>query len=154
MRRKKQLQIRKKQYQNITKPHSRSWKNVKKKTRLSKNWARRSTISFFTTFLKLRLKKCKNIRNTYSPLFRTDTLKMQFSNVHRLQERVYAVESRNNYRDNLAPPIIVQFSQMKDKNSILRQAPSARKFNAAITRHLPLAFQQQRKALLEKAKRL
>jgi len=29
-----------------------------------------------------------------------------------------------------------------------------RKFNAAITRHLPLAFQQQRKALLEKAKRL
>ena len=79
---------------------------------------------------------------------------MQFSNVHRLPERVSAVESRNNYRDNLAPPIIVQFSQMKDKNSILRQAPSARKFNAAITRHLPLAFQQQRKALLEKAKRL
>jgi len=43
---------------------------------------------------------------------------------------------------------------MKDKSSILLLAPSARKFNAAITRHLPLAFQQQRKALLEKAKRL
>ena len=54
----------------------------------------------------------------------------------------------------LAPPIVGKFSQMKDKNSILRLAPSARKFNAAITRHLPLAFQQQRKAFLEKAKRL
>jgi len=54
----------------------------------------------------------------------------------------------------LVPPIAVKFSQMKDKNSILRLAPSARKFYAAITCHLPLAFQQQRKALLEKAKRL
>jgi len=54
----------------------------------------------------------------------------------------------------LAPPSVVKFSQMKDKNNILRLAPSARKFNAAVTRHLPLAFQQQRKALLEKAKRL
>ena len=79
---------------------------------------------------------------------------MQFSNAHRLPKRVSAVESRNNYRDDLGPLIVVKFSQMKDKNSILRQAPSARKFNAAITRHWPLAFQQQRKALLEKAKRL
>jgi len=86
--------------------------------------------------------------------FRTDTLKMQFSNVHRLPKRVSGVKSRNNYRDDLAPSIVVKFSLMKDKNSILRLAPSARKFNAAITRHLPLAFQQQRKALLEKAKRL
>jgi len=77
--------------------------------------------------------------------------KMQFWNVHRLPKRVSAVESRNNDRAKLAPPI-VKFSQMKDKNSILRLALSARKFNAAITRHLPLAFQQQRKALLEKAK--
>jgi len=80
--------------------------------------------------------------------------KMQFSNVHRLSKRVSSVESRNNDRAKLAPPIVVKFSQMKDKNSILRLAPSARKFNAAITRHLPLAFHQQREALLEKAKRL
>jgi len=80
--------------------------------------------------------------------------KMQFSNVHRLPKRVSAVESRNNDRAKLAPSIVVKFSQMKDKTSILRLAPSARKFNAAITRHLHLAFQQQRKALLEKAKRL
>jgi len=80
--------------------------------------------------------------------------KMQFSNVHRLPKRVSAFESRNNDRAKLVPRIVVKFSQMKDKNSILRLAPSARKFNAAITRHLPLAFQQQRKALLEKAKRL
>ena len=71
--------------------------------------------------------------------------KMQFSNVHRLPKRVSAVESRNNDRAKFAPPI--KFSQMKD-------SISARKFNAAITRHLPLAFQKQRKALLEKAKRL
>jgi len=80
--------------------------------------------------------------------------KMRFSNVNRLPKRVSAVESRNNDRAKLAPPIVVTFSQMKDKNSILRLAPSARKLNAAVTHHLPLAFQQQRKALLEKAKRL
>ena len=74
--------------------------------------------------------------------------------MHRLPKRVSAVESRNYDRAKFAPPIVVKFSQMKDKNSILRLAPSARKFNAAITRHLPLAFQQQREALLEKAKRL
>ena len=80
--------------------------------------------------------------------------KMQFSNVRRLPKRVSAVEWRNDNRAKLAPPIVVEFSQMKDKNRILLLAPSARKFNAAITRHLPLALQQQRKALLEKAKRL
>ena len=104
---------------------------------------------------KRQEKKCKKTYGT--PIvrsFRTDTLKMQFLNVHCLPERVSAVESRNNCRDDLAPLIVVKFSQMKDKNSILRLAPSAKKFNAAITRHWPLAFQQQRKALLDKAKRL
>jgi len=70
----------------------------------------------------------------------TEMAKMQFSNVHRLPKRVSSVESRNTNRAKLALPIVVKFSQMKDKSSILRLAPFARKFNAAITRHLPLAF--------------
>ena len=39
-------------------------KGQEKKSRLSKKRARRSMIFFFTAFLKLRLKKCKNIQNT------------------------------------------------------------------------------------------
>ena len=66
--------------------------------------------------------------------------KMPFSNVYGLPKRVSAVKLQNNDHAKLVPPIVVKFLQMKDKNSILRLAPYARKFNAAITRHLPLAF--------------
>ena len=41
--------------------------------------------------------------------------KMRFSNVNRLPKRVSAVESRNNDRAKLAPPIVVKFSQMKER---------------------------------------
>jgi len=119
---------------------------------------RKTVLKYYKATFKFLKNVKKKVQETYgTPIvrsFRTDTLKMQFSNVHRLPKRVSGVKSRNNYRDDLAPSIVVKFSLMKDKNSILRLAPSARKFNAAITRHLPLAFQQQRKALLEKAKRL
>jgi len=43
---------------------------------------------------------------------------------------------------------------MKDKHSLLKLAPDARKMKVNITSHLPMAMQVQRKALIKTASRL
>jgi len=43
---------------------------------------------------------------------------------------------------------------MKDKHSLLKLAPDARKMKVTITRHLPMAMQAQRKTLIQTASRL
>jgi len=48
----------------ILQDHIQDLEKSQVKTRLSKNCARRSLTFFFTAFLKLRLKKYKNVQNT------------------------------------------------------------------------------------------
>ena len=59
-----------------------------------------------------------------------------FSNVHRLPRKTSAITSSS----VTAPPIVVKFVTMKDRNSILNLASHARQFECSITKHLPLAM--------------
>ena len=49
---------------------------------------------------------------------------------------------------------MVKLASMKDKHSLLKLAPDARKMKVNITRHLPMAMQAQRKTLIKTASRL
>jgi len=88
---------------------------------------------------------------------------IKFSNAHRLPRRISAVNSENaNNSENVErpsdnqkySPIVVKLVSMKDKHSLLKLAPDARKMKVNITRHLPMAMQAQRKTLLKTASRL
>jgi len=59
-----------------------------------------------------------------------------FSNVHLLPRKT----SANTSSSVTAPPIVVKFVTMKDRNSILNLASHARQFECSITKHLPLAM--------------
>ena len=73
-----------------------------------------------------------------------------FSNVHRLPRKTSAITSSSVN----APPIVVKFVTMKDRNSIFNLASHARQFKGSITKHLPLAMQIQRRTLLKIANKL
>ena len=68
-----------------------------------------------------------------------------FSNVHRLPHKTSAIASSTSVT---APPIVVNFLTIEDRNSILNLASHARQFKCSITKHLPLAMQIQRRTLL------
>jgi len=74
-----------------------------------------------------------------------------FSNVHRLPRKTSAITSSSSVT---APPIVVKFVTMKDRNSIFNLASHARQFKCSITKHLPLAMQIQRRTLLKIANKL
>ena len=63
---------------------------------------------------------------------------IKFSNAHRLPRRISAVNSENVERssDNQKySPIVVKLASMKEKHSLLKLAPDARKMKISITRH-------------------
>jgi len=75
---------------------------------------------------------------------------IKFSNAHRLPRRISAVngdnannsENEERSSDNQKySPIVVKLASMKDKRSLLKLAPDARKMKINITRHLPMAMQ-------------
>jgi len=74
---------------------------------------------------------------------------IKFSNAHRLPRRISAVNSENANKseneerssDNQKySPIVVKLASMKDKHSLLKLAPDARKIKVNITMHLPMAM--------------
>ena len=82
----------------------------------------------------------------------------------RLPRRISAVNSENsNNSENVKrssdnqkySPIVAKLASMKDKHSLLKLAPVARKVKVKvnITRHLPMAMQAQRKTLINKGVR-
>jgi len=74
-----------------------------------------------------------------------------FSNVHRLPRKTSVITLSSSVT---APPIVVKFVTMKDRNSIFNLAFHARPFKCSITKHLALAMQIQRRTLLKIAKKL
>jgi len=77
---------------------------------------------------------------------------IKFSNAHRLPRTISAVNSENaNNSENVErssdnqkySPIVVKLTSMKDKHSLLKLAPDARKMKVNITRHLVMAMQVQ-----------
>ena len=78
---------------------------------------------------------------------------MKFANVHRLPRRTDASKISNS-TSKRPPPIVVKFCTMRDKMEVLKLAPRARQFHCAITKHLPLSMQRQRKSLLAHANML
>jgi len=85
---------------------------------------------------------------------------IEFSNAHRRPRRISAVNSENannsaneeRSSDNQKySPIVVKLACMKDKRSLLKLSPDARKMKVNITRHLPMAMQVQRKTLIKTA---
>ena len=60
-----------------------------------------------------------------------------FSNVHRLPQKTSAIASSSSVT---APPIVVKFVTMKDRNSIFNLASHARQFKCSITKHLQCRF--------------
>ena len=78
-----------------------------------------------------------------------------FSNVHRLpRKNVHRLPRKNAITSSssvTAPPIVVKFVTMKDRNSNFNLASHARQFKCSITKHLPLAMQIKRRTLLKVA---
>jgi len=74
-----------------------------------------------------------------------------FSNVHRLPPKTSAITSSSSVT---APPIVMKFVTMKDRNSIFNLASHARQFKCSRTKHLPLAMQIQRRTLHKIADKL
>jgi len=75
-----------------------------------------------------------------------------FSNVHRLPRKTTSAITSSS--SATAPPIVVKFVTMKDRNSIFNLASHVRQFECSITKYLPLAMQIQRRTLLKIANKL
>jgi len=78
---------------------------------------------------------------------------MKFANVHRLPRRTDASKISNS-TSKRPPPIVVKFCTMRDKMEVLKLAPRSRQFHCAITKHLPISMQRQRKGLMAHANML
>jgi len=78
---------------------------------------------------------------------------MKFANVHRLP-RCTDVSKISDSTSKRPPPIVVKFCTMRDKMEVFKLAPRVRQFHCAITKHLPVSMQRQRKSFLAHANML